>query len=154
MAYVDEQLRSTEVVVARAQLSPIGAFSQAIVIGVVALPFILLGLVSGGGVALLLAVPFVLMAAVAAVGGAIKLASTEFAVTNQRVIGKTGLVRRDTIETLLPKVESIQVSEPVLGRIFGYGTIVVRGTGGSDNPFPFISGARRFRSEVAELLAD
>ena len=53
-------------------------------------------------------------------------ATSEFAVTNRRVIIKVGLVSRRTVELNLEKVESIGVEQTVLGRMLGYGTIVDR----------------------------
>jgi uncharacterized membrane protein YdbT with pleckstrin-like domain len=74
--------------------------------------------------------------------------TTEFAVTNKRVIGKAGLLRRRSLEVMLSKIESISVSEPLLGRLLNFGTIVVRGSGGTVQPFPFIARAMELRREI------
>lgn len=76
---------------------------------------------------------------------AVKYYSTELAITNKRVIAKFGLVRRSTIEINLQKVESIQVNQGVLGRIFNYGTIIVSGAGTPQAPIPGISHPLKFR---------
>jgi Bacterial PH domain len=65
--------------------------------------------------------------------------TTEIAVTNQRVILKRGLIRRDTIEINMPKVESVDIRQSIFGRLLGYGTVIVRGTGGSFNPLTYVS---------------
>ena len=52
-------------------------------------------------------------------------------VTDRRVIYKSGLLSRHTIEMNRDKVESVDIDQSLLGRIFGYGTVVVRGTGSS-----------------------
>ena len=65
--------------------------------------------------------------------------TAEIAVTNQRVIRKSGLIRCDTIEINMPKVESVDVHQSVLGRLLNYGTVIVRGTGGSFNPLTYVS---------------
>ncbi len=75
-------------------------------------------------------------------------ATSEFAVTNRRVIIKVGLVSRRTVELNLETVESIGVEQTVLGRILGYGTIVVVGTGGTREPFPRIADPMAFRRAV------
>ena len=54
---------------------------------------------------------------------------TEIAVTDRRVIVKTGLIRRHTAEMNMDKVESVTVYQPVLGRLLDYGSVHVRGTG-------------------------
>ena len=55
--------------------------------------------------------------------------TTEFAVTNRRVIAKRGFIRRHTLEMLLPKVESVAVRQDILGRLLNYGTVTLTGTG-------------------------
>jgi uncharacterized membrane protein YdbT with pleckstrin-like domain len=67
----------------------------------------------------------------------VKYRSTELAVTNKRVIAKSGLVSRHTIELNVAKIESVQVEQGVLGRMFNYGSIVVAGGG---NPFEQVAG--------------
>jgi uncharacterized membrane protein YdbT with pleckstrin-like domain len=54
---------------------------------------------------------------------------TEIAVTDKRIIYKRGLLRRETEEMNLDKVETVMVRQSILGRILGYGTVDVRGTG-------------------------
>ncbi|HXL97631.1 MAG TPA: PH domain-containing protein [Steroidobacteraceae bacterium] len=75
-------------------------------------------------------------------------ASSEFAVTNKRVIIKVGVLRRRTVEMLNAKVEAVAVNQGILGRIFGYGNIVVTGTGGTNEPFNGISSPLEFRRAV------
>jgi uncharacterized membrane protein YdbT with pleckstrin-like domain len=75
-------------------------------------------------------------------------ASSEFAVTNKRVIIKVGVLRRRTVEMLNTKVEAVSVNQGILGRILGYGNIVVTGTGGTNEPFNGISSPLEFRRAV------
>jgi uncharacterized membrane protein YdbT with pleckstrin-like domain len=84
--------------------------------------------------------------------GAIQRNSTEMAVTNRRVIIKVGLVGRRTVEMLLSKIESIEVKETALGRMLGYGTIVVIGTGGTPEPFYRVAHPLQFRSMVQQQI--
>lgn len=56
---------------------------------------------------------------------------TEIAVTTHRVIYKTGFIRRHTVEMNMDKVEAVDVDQTLLGRLMGFGTIRVRGTGQS-----------------------
>ncbi len=44
---------------------------------------------------------------------------------------KTGILRQRSGEFLLPTIESVLVEFPVVGRLFNYGTLTVRGFGGS-----------------------
>jgi uncharacterized membrane protein YdbT with pleckstrin-like domain len=54
---------------------------------------------------------------------------TEFAVTDRRVVYKRGFIARHTAEMNMDKIESVDVDQSVLGRLLGYGTIHVLGTG-------------------------
>jgi uncharacterized membrane protein YdbT with pleckstrin-like domain len=78
----------------------------------------------------------------------IRRASTELAVTDQRVIYKTGLLARHTLEMNRGKVESVAVDQTLLGRLFGYGTVIVRGTGSTLEPIRNISDPLTFRSYI------
>lgn len=76
---------------------------------------------------------------------AIRYFTTELAITNKRVIAKFGLISRSTIEINLQKIESIQVNQGILGRIFNFGSIVVSGAGNPQAPIPGISSPLQFR---------
>lgn len=99
-----------------------------------------------GGVALLVC------SVVAILMGMIRRNATEMAVTNHRVVIKTGLASRKTIEMLLNKVETIEVRETFFGRMLGYGTIVVIGTGGTPEPFDKVAHPLEFRSQVQQQI--
>jgi uncharacterized membrane protein YdbT with pleckstrin-like domain len=74
--------------------------------------------------------------------------TSEFAVTNRRVIVKVGFISRRTIEINLSKVESVEVNQDVFARLFNYGTILVIGTGGTKEPFDLINDPLAFRRAV------
>ncbi len=105
-----------------------------------------LQIMKGGGAALLA------IGAIVILMGMVRRNATEMAVTNRRVVIKTGLASRKTIEMLLNKVESIEVSETPLGRILGYGSIVVIGTGGTPEPFRKMAHPLEFRSQVQQQI--
>jgi uncharacterized membrane protein YdbT with pleckstrin-like domain len=78
--------------------------------------------------------------------------ATEVAVSNMRVLIKSGLLERKSIEVLLSKVESIGVEEPALGRMLGYGSVIIRGTGGTFETFHLISHPNEFRRQVQQQI--
>jgi uncharacterized membrane protein YdbT with pleckstrin-like domain len=94
------------------------------------------------------AIIFALLALSTGLRAFIRRATTELAVTDHRVIYKTGLIARHTIEMNRDKVESVDVDQTLLGRILGYGTIIVRGTGGSLEPIRNIGDPLTFRSYI------
>ncbi len=95
----------------------------------------------------------VLFAFPLAIAALIARATSEFAVTNKRVLIKIGWLRRHSLETLLSKIETIRVEQGILGRALDYGTIVVSGTGGSKEPFRTIASPMEFRRKVQEQIA-
>ncbi len=80
----------------------------------------------------------------------IKYKTTELAITNKRVIAKFGFISRKTVELNINKVESIQVDQSILGRIFDFGTLVVSGAGNPQAPIPGISNPMAFRKAFME----
>jgi uncharacterized membrane protein YdbT with pleckstrin-like domain len=80
--------------------------------------------------------------------GSVRRNAVEMAVTDKRVIIKQGIASRKTLELVLAKVESIVVNESVMGRMLGYGTVVLRGTGGTFETFYEIAHPSEFRNEV------
>ena len=124
MSYIDETLLPDEHVVYRTALHWI-IFARG-------------ALVLLAGVAALIAVPHVpLVGAAILLVGVLMLIppfidyqTTELGVTNKRVIVKVGFVRRRTLELLLRQVEALSVDQTLGGRMFGYGTITLTGTGG------------------------
>lgn len=74
--------------------------------------------------------------------------TTELALTNKRVIAKFGFIRRTTVELRVEKIESLGVDQGILGRLLGYGSIVVRGSGGTNTPIPNIANPLEFRHKV------
>lgn len=92
------------------------------------------------------------VAVIAYVSGSIRRSSTEMAVTNRRVLMKSGLMGRKTTELMLSKVESIGVDQGFMGRMAGYGTVVVRGTGGTHETFDRVSRPLEFRRKVQEQI--
>jgi uncharacterized membrane protein YdbT with pleckstrin-like domain len=85
--------------------------------------------------------------------GLVKRGATVMVLTNKRVIVKTGLASRRTIELLLSRIESIAVEEPAMGRVLGYGTVVIRGTGGTPEVFEKISHPLEFREHVQSQIS-
>jgi uncharacterized membrane protein YdbT with pleckstrin-like domain len=107
----------------------------------------------GGTVAKFLALILIVGVLVTGLHALVERVTSEFAVTNKRVLIKTGLIRRHSLETLLTKIESIGVAQSILGRILGFGTIVISGTGGSKEPFHRIANPMMFRRQVQEQIA-
>ena len=74
--------------------------------------------------------------------------STEVGVTSHRFVERYGLLAMRTNEIALPNIEGVRVNQSILGRIFGYGTVVLRGTGSTFEPIYHIADPLTFRSHI------
>jgi uncharacterized membrane protein YdbT with pleckstrin-like domain len=146
MSYLDENLLDGERIVYRAHLhwTIFGSAILVVLLGV-ALAIVLsiyepaywyLGAILAG-IGLLLAI-----------GPLIRYTGSEFAVTNKRVLSKTGFIQRESDETLLSKVEAIAVDQGILGRMLGFGTVRITGSGGTEDAFPRISQPLELRRQI------
>ena len=137
MAYLDKVLRPGETVQFHGSLhwliyarGLLLVLAGLVVLGVaLAVPDRSLGRGLAVGAAALL-----LIAAWRLIVAGIRRQAVEFVVTDKRVIYKTGLLSRHTAEINISKIESVDVDQGILGRIFGYGTVFLRGTGASLEP--------------------
>lgn len=78
--------------------------------------------------------------------------SSEFVITTRRIVIKTGLISIRTVELNLIQIESINVEQSILGRLLGFGTITVIGSGGTREVFRYIAGPLEFRRAYQRLL--
>lgn len=78
----------------------------------------------------------------------LKIRSTEMGITSKRVIRKSGVIMRDTSEIRLSKVESVSVKQGMLGRMFGYGDVIISGSGGNDAVMKGVKDPLAFRAMV------
>jgi uncharacterized membrane protein YdbT with pleckstrin-like domain len=129
-SYVEDALVKDERIVHLGHIS-LWALWHLIALGVVLLPAFGLGLI------------FLVLAYV-------KFRTTELAITNKRVIVKSGFIRRSTIEININKVESLQVDQEVLGRMFNFGTLIISGAGTPQAPVAGISRPMEFRKAFME----
>ncbi|WP_024509500.1 PH domain-containing protein [Bradyrhizobium sp. ARR65] len=74
--------------------------------------------------------------------------TTETDVTDRRVVHKTGFIRRRTFEIALDKIESVDVNQSILGRIFNYGDVTIMGVGEGRETIRTIASPLAFRSAI------
>ena len=82
----------------------------------------------------------------------VSFSSSEFAVTNYRVLAKWGMLSRYTRGMMLNKVETINVKQTWFERIFGYGSIILIGAGGTHDVFPNIDKPFKFRDAIQSAI--
>jgi uncharacterized membrane protein YdbT with pleckstrin-like domain len=78
----------------------------------------------------------------------VRRTTTEIVVTDRRILFKEGFVRRRTMEMNMNKVETVDVVQSIPGRIFNYGTILIRGTGSSYEPLRLIGDPLALRNAI------
>ena len=133
-SYIEGALTKDEVIQYEGRIS-LWSLTHLIVLGVLLIPLYGIGLI-------LLIMAFV------------RYKTTELAFTNKRVIAKFGFISRQTVELYIPKVESIQVHQGILGRIFNYGSLIISGAGNPQAPIPGISDPMAFRRGFMEIQQD
>ncbi len=63
------------------------------------------------------------------IGLYIRYVTTEFGITNKRVIFKRGLLKREVSEINISRIESLNLKQNIIERLFNFGDIVIYGGG-------------------------
>jgi len=134
MSYINNNLIDNEEVIYEAKIHWF--------IFVPSVVFFLLGIISDGVLGIFLIAIILFIKAI------IVKTTTELAITSNRVVAKTGLISRSTIELNHSKVESLNIDQSIFGRLFGFGTLIINGTGGGKTPIPNIDRPLAFRKNA------
>jgi uncharacterized membrane protein YdbT with pleckstrin-like domain len=156
VSYIPKTLIAGETVLYRARLHWIVLVWHALAGGILEVAGVALVIkaiaasrAGGGSPAAIIAGAVLAVAGTAVIlAGILRRNSTEIAVTNKRVLSKSGFFSRKTIEIFLSKIESVVVDETFLGKSLGFGTVTVRGTGGTPETFARIGSPLEFRRQV------
>lgn len=133
MRYIDESLADGETIIQRGQWPGIfwfGAWAALILLGI-----ILVGI-------------FIFVRSV------IIMKTTDFAVTSRRVILKRGWLNRKTQELAVESIEGVSLDQSIVARMFGYGRVVVTGTGDAVIVFPPMAHPVAFRRAIEAARAE
>ena len=148
MSYIDGNLIAGERVVYRTRLHWLVLLPSVLFLVVLMLP--LAWFLSQGTWQSLAWIPLA-VGVLALLPAVIKRQSSDFAVTNKRVMMKVGVFTTRSVELLLNKIEAIAVNQSLAGKLFGYGDIVVTGSGGTHEAFSQIQGPMEFRRAVQSV---
>lgn len=151
MGYIEQSLTANEKIIYRTGLHWIVLVTPCFFSGL----FFIIGftlLITGNDVLFLVPGFFIIIAGIAIILlSIIDRNAVEMAVTNKRVIVKLGWLRRRTVELFLSKVESVHIEQGIIARMLDYGTINLRGTGGTYEPFKSVCSPLEFRRQVQYL---
>jgi len=127
MSYIDKSLAPNEEILMRGRwpmLHWIGAWLALLLLG-----WIIVGL-------------FIFIRA------ALHMSTTQFAVTDKRIVLKEGWLNVRTHELAAESVEGVQLVQSIWGKLFGYGRILVTGTGDARIVFPPMAHPIAFRRAI------
>jgi uncharacterized membrane protein YdbT with pleckstrin-like domain len=152
MAYLDRVLQPGEKLLMRTRLHWYGyitpMFGLIVALAVVIATFVVLPKSqtawAGYGLAALIAIAAVL----SLIGRMIRVATTEFGVTDHRVIVKHGVFSLHTVEMNVDKIESVDVDQSLMGRMFDFGVVTIHGVGARWDPISGITDPLGFRNAI------
>lgn len=144
MSYVNKHLMSSETIIYQTKLNWT-EYNKGVVI-------ILIGLIfsSSTGTS---GYPFVMLGIIVLGMTYLRIKSSEFVITDKRVLIKVGILKTKSLETMLNKVEGIHVEQGIIGKLVDSGSIIIKGTGGTNNPFSNIDKPFEFRNAVNEQIS-
>lgn len=79
-------------------------------------------------------------------------ATTHLAVTNKRVIGKVGVLKIDTIDYPVDKIDNVSYNAGFFGNIFKYATVQIGSVSGEKKQIGAIGNARDFKNSVTDAI--
>ncbi len=149
MGYIEKNLMEGERIVMRAQLHAV-VYVWPVVLAIASL--VVMGFAAFIDQTAYPLTVGVVMLLVAVIWAVLIHDNRKYVLTNKRLIEKVGIVRRESREILLRKCEGVQLSQSMLGRILGYGTVTVSTTGEAVNDYRYIKDPIRFSTQINQQI--
>lgn len=73
-------------------------------------------------------------------------------VKTKQVILRTGVLVRQFVDIPLNKIETIDIRQSIMGSIFGYGSLLITGTGGTRHLISYLNNPLACRRHIEELM--
>ena len=144
MAYIENNLIGEEKIIAKGNIPMVIFFNSAIIF--------LIGLfLSMQHIAWLI---LVLISGFFLIDTAIWAATREIAITSKRIIYKWGLIQTHTTEVNLENIVSVNVKQGVIGKLFNYGSLKVKGTGNTSLSTSDIKNPLAFRKNILSYIEE
>lgn len=148
MGYVENNLLKDEAIIYKAKIHW-AIFLPAIIWAIIALLFYLFSKSDGDEDPFYTSFLFWAIALFCFIKELFTFISSEYVLTSKRLILKSGVIARKTVELMLTKCEGVSVDQGVFGRMLGYGTLYAT-TGGVLNKFKKIADPVVFRNRINE----
>lgn len=149
MTFIEKNLANNEKIVYRAQLHwwIYGRSVLLVILGAV------IALVFGKHEAVkILGALLVVIGVLGIINAYVRASSTEFAVTNRRIMIKTGIAKRRLVELQLNRSEGLIIDQGIIGRIFNYGTIIIRSGGTMEETFSPVADPYEFKRQINNAI--
>ena len=158
MRYIDSTLIKGETVILTPRVHKIVYVKPFVFLGVLSLIFLLLGCIDMTMDTWLswavCELGVVLITAIWHLYDKLYYTRLEMAVTNKRVVAKTGIISVHSEELQWNKIESIEIRQGIFGRLLNYGDVYFSGTGISFVRFGDVQDPWKVKSKSAEILSD
>jgi len=73
-------------------------------------------------------------------------------IKRNRIVLRAGVWVRQTIDLPMRKIESVDITQNILGSMLGYGTMLITGTGGSRNYLSYIKSPLTCRRLIEQMM--
>lgn len=73
-------------------------------------------------------------------------------VTNQRIFIRAGIVKIDTVQMRMERIESVEIQKTLIGYMLGYGTVIITGVGNQFAFIPYVENSAEIRNKLDEVL--
>jgi membrane protein YdbS with pleckstrin-like domain len=130
-SYIRRNLRSGETIILEARITALQLWAAAVISSVLFGPFIIAFVFFSGseyepGLFLVALIPVSLFIILPSVYYYFRYKRAELSVTSMRVVEKTGIFSDNVVDTALDRIQNVVYKQPILGKIFGYGTVIIQ----------------------------
>jgi len=155
MTFIEKNLANNEKIVYRAQLHW-WIYGKSVLLFILGLIIVIYGATSGFSPAAkegvkVLGGLLILVSIIGLINSYVRASSSEFAVTNRRIMMKRGVAQRRLIELQLNRSEGLVIDQGIIGRIFNYGTIIIR-TGTMEEIFSPVADPYEFKRQINNAI--
>ncbi|MEN9917314.1 MAG: hypothetical protein RLY40_1253 [Pseudomonadota bacterium] len=147
MSYINKTLLPDEKIIYRSHPHWIVVFRSWTVLMLVTILLLI-----GSRPNLLAIIFFAVLLFVVCLSGLIVYYTSEFGITNKRIVMKSGFISRVAFEHSLDRIEGVEINQSIIGRILDYGTIRIRGVSGTNELFSAVGYPFRFRYKVLDEI--
>lgn len=147
MGYVEENtLPDEEIIVQAEHQAAAFLFPAALIAG---------GIIAGGQIGEFLLGVLLLYGLYKVVSIAISFLTDEMALTDERAVGQSGIISRDSLDVRNDSISGVSVDQSIVGRTLGYGTVEIIGKG-TDDPigFDYLKDPQEMRNTIQGYLSE